>query len=458
MTGTGVGYDYKRVQIDNAEYDYFKNIENFHLIGSGNVDMLDGGTTTQKIIADGGGGNDILTGGAGDDILNGDAGMDTLTGGAGADTLNGGIDGDMLFGNAGNDILTGGLGMDTLNGGSGNDELYGGDGDDTLEGGADNDILTGGLGMDTLNGGLGNDILDGGTAVGVRDGQTDPDADTAVFDYSASTVNLLSLLLDDDKLYKQDSSSATGWTAGVGDEYTYQRFRIDLGGDNSFAEEDYFKNIEIFEITGSRNVDEFKGGLSSFKITFDGGMGSDILVGGIRDDTLNGGAGNDDLTGGQGNDTLNGGNDDDTLYGRTGNDTINGDAGNDFLTGEGGGDTLNGGSGKDTLEGGLSADKFVLNLGGTSNDLDTVRDFSSSDKIQVDTPNGNETTLVAIQAAANIRWEKAHAANPDSTNDSGVMDTIIYGTGGTADTGDDIRLMVLEDYTTDLTPTQFDIV
>ena len=422
--------------------------------------MLDGGTTTQKIIADGGAGNDILTGGAGDDTLNGDAGMDTLTGGAGADTLNGGIDGDMLFGNAGNDILTGGLGMDTLNGGSGNDELYGGDGDDTLEGGADNDILTGGLGMDTLNGGAGNDelyggdnndMLEGGVGENILNGGDGMDTAIIVFDDPDNTGSAARLYYN--QVYIQNSHSNDEWEAITSErtteDYAYQRIELDIRtgigvGAITDTEYDYFTNIEIFKITGSGGIDTIEGTLA--------GDATDIKI--IAD----GGDGNDIFTGGRGNDELYGGANDDTLTGYFGNDTLIGGEGNDTLKGENNNDTLEGGAGADTLTGGSGNDFFVLNLGGTSNDLDTVTDFSSSDKIRVDTPNGNETTLAAIRAAANIRWEKAHAANPDSSNDSGVMDTIIYGTGGTADTGDDIRLMVLEDYTTDLTPTQFDII
>ena len=218
MAGTGVGYDYKRVQIDNAENDYFKNIENFHLIGSGNVDMLDGGTTTQKIIADGGGGNDILTGGAGDDILNGDAGMDTLTGGAGAD------------------------------------------------------ILTGGDGDDTLTGGAGNDILDGGTATGTINLKFDTDTDTAVFVLDATAAHTFTVNLFNAMTYRQDNTDPTKWIEGMGPEYTYQRFHLEFrtgsgSTQQTHDEYDYFKNIEIINIMGSSGNDTITGSLEGIGTT-----------------------------------------------------------------------------------------------------------------------------------------------------------------------------------------------
>ena len=61
--------------------------------------------------------------------------------------------------------------------------------------------------------------------------------------------------------------------------------------------------------------------VSTFGITFDGGIGSDTAIGGSGNDMLIGGDGNDSLSGGAGNDVLNGGRGDDQLLGGTGNDT-----------------------------------------------------------------------------------------------------------------------------------------
>ncbi|MDD9797495.1 MAG: hypothetical protein OXT03_00015, partial [Alphaproteobacteria bacterium] len=69
-----------------------------------------------------------------------------------------------------------------------------------------------------------------------------------------------------------------------------------------------------------------------------------------------------------------------------------------------------------------------------------------------------------LKSAANIRWTQDSdystlaGITAHSTNDQTIDDTIIYATQGTADTADDIVLMVLEDYNTALTITDFDIV
>jgi len=102
----------------------------------------------------------------------------------------------------------------------------------------------------------------------------------------------------------------------------------------------------------------------------------------------------------------------------------------------------------------------VLGITNTrASDLDIVIDFERGDKIQVDTPSGAETTLEALKTAANLRWtQDSNYDTRTSTNDPNIDDTVIYDTQGTADTSDDIVLMVLEDYTTALTITDFDII
>ena len=421
--------------------------------------MLDGGTTTQKIIADGGAGNDILTGGAGDDILNGDAGMDTLKGGAGNDRLYGGYNNDILEGGTDNDKIYGEAGMDSLKGGDGNDELYGGIGDDTLEGGADNDELYGNDGMDTLKGGAGDDILEGGADNDRLNGGTGDDIldggtgeNTAIFDYSESP-DTVAIDLSGQFRWRLDDDGNFDVTED-GKPYDYY-----LVQPRSIHDEiDYFKNIQTVEIIGSGGPDTLgstyinhRGAIvpTPLHIIFDGKDGDDRLDTGDGNDTLNGGAGNDVLSSGRNN------------------------------------DTLEGGSGADTISGGFGNDIFILNLGGDDStyaaplddkpnrlqitDLDTVTDFSSIDKIRVDADvtaaaaNG-VATVAEIMRDANIRWTQDSNYTPPAnvdvsdTNDAGTNDTIIYGTGGTADTSDDTVLMVLEDYNTELTPTQFDIV
>ena len=425
-SGTTADYDYQRFWVDwygdgsKIETDYFKNIENFFLHG--------------------GAGNDVVTGGDGDDTLYGEAGDDTLVGGGDDDTLYGGV---------------------------GNDKLYGGAGDDYLDGG------------------VGSDIIDGG-------------ADEDMVRFAADDFSTEDLTLDisgDATRWKQDDITGA-WSSGTTAGYDYQRLQIDRDNDGIYDETDYFKNIEKISLVGAAGNDVLTGGDGDDFLwgadgndTLTGGAGHDTLYGddrffGFGNDTLTGGAGNDYLAGGGGDDMLTGGSGNDEIYGDDdsdfsfGNDTLIGGVGNDYLHGGAGDDTLTGGAGYDTLYGDSlygpgGDDIFVLNLDGGENDLDRVLNFGNSegnrDKIQIDADvvaaDANVgITLADIMRDANIRWTQDSNYTPPSgvdasdTNDANTNDTIIYKTGGTAETTDDIALMVLEDYTEELTPTQFDII
>lgn len=98
-----------------------------------------------SLIADGGGGDDLiigahesdqLWGGSGDDLISGNNGNDLIDGGTGDDALFGGWDNDSLYGGGGNDGLHGGWGDDWLNGYGGTfnerDELLGDEGADVF--------------------------------------------------------------------------------------------------------------------------------------------------------------------------------------------------------------------------------------------------------------------------------------------------------------------------------------
>ena len=488
------GADYQRLQADisaagdgsDIETDYFKNIGNFDLTGGSGDDVLTGNNR-----------NDVINGGAGDDTLaggnnNGDDGNDVLDGGAGDDTAvfdhssYGGVD----------------LTMDVTD-----TTRWKLDGTSAEMGDADyadyeyqnfelnnyqhfeinaridyfknieNFHLTASSGDDVLIGGAGDDILDGRSGIDMLDGGAGDD--TAVFGFASASVGF-TIDRTDTTYWKPDGSG--DWTQTGATAADYQRIFTDVHPDGYVDEADYYKNIENFIISA--------------------GSGNDVLLGGAGDDILDGGAGDDTINGGAGDDTakfdyssatadltldvtdttrwkLDGtsaemGDSDyaDFEYQRFEVDISAAGDGSEFetdyfknienfgITGGAGNDVLTGGAGDDTLEGKWGDDIFVLNLGGTSNDLDTVTDFGvGDDKIRVDTADGDETTLAELQAAANIRWEKADFTNnPKSTNDSTINDTIIYSTNGTAETTDDTVLMVLEDYTEDLTITQFDIM
>lgn len=118
-------------------------------------------SSSLKMTARGGAGDDSIRGGWSDDQIFGDTGNDTLHGGSGDDSLHGGVGRDAIFGDSGNDQIDGGSGEDDLRGGSGNDLIKGQDGNDSIDGNEGHDRLFGNNGDDTIAGGSGVDFIYG---------------------------------------------------------------------------------------------------------------------------------------------------------------------------------------------------------------------------------------------------------------------------------------------------------
>ncbi|MEM6308676.1 MAG: M10 family metallopeptidase C-terminal domain-containing protein [Pseudomonadota bacterium] len=106
---------------------------------------------------------------------------------------------------------------------------------------------------------------------------------------------------------------------------------------------------------------------------FEGGSGSDVVLGNDAANSLNGHAGNDEIYAGAGDDVLRGGagadrlvgnEGDDTIFGGNDADLIKGGFGNNYLYGNDGDDRLEGADdGVDYLDGGAGADQ-IFGLGG----------------------------------------------------------------------------------------------
>jgi Ca2+-binding RTX toxin-like protein len=254
------------------------------------------------------------------------------------------------------------------------------------------------------------------------------------------------------------------------------------------------------DLTGTPNGDFLTGTGDSDTINSLGG--NDIVFAGDGDDTVNGGAGNDILQGDAGSDNLIGGAGDDTLTGGAGSDGLTGGTGTDTasyvgstlavnvnllegtasggdaegdslsqienLTGSGNDDeltgdnqhnVLTGGAGADKLTGGRDDDNFILELADRAEDI--ITDFGTgSDKLRVET-SATITDLATLKSGANIAWtNNSNHSSTSSTNDAAINDTIIswWGSDEMFGTSDDEIVMVLEDYTTDLVYTDFDIV
>ncbi|HEY9699550.1 MAG TPA: calcium-binding protein [Trichocoleus sp.] len=247
------------------------NVEKLNLTGNSNLFGF-GNSGNNTIV--GNAGNNTLgdsnpNDGAdsGDDTIDGEDGTDTIIAAAdvnfdltnttliaaGASTTTfKNIESATLFGGAGDNVLD--ASKFTL----GSVSLQGENGNNTLLGGSGNDFLTAGIGDDRFTGGAGNDTIDGGFGV-----------DTIQETGNTFTVSNTSLLGN-----------------GI----------------------DEFKNVEVVELTGSSDNNLLTAArVNSFRVTFNGGDGSDTLTGGAKSDTLNGGNGDDKLAGGRGNNSLTGG-------------------------------------------------------------------------------------------------------------------------------------------------------
>ena len=351
----------------------------------GGADTITGGSGDDTVYGEDG--NDSLDLGDGNDFAQGDGGNDTIDGGDGNDTLRGSGGDDSVFGGIGNDALTGGSGRDTLEGGAGDDTLNGQDDEDTFR-------FSDGFGNDTVIGGEGgvdDDVLDlSGLTAPVTVTYTGDEAGTITDGTDTITFSEIERLILTDQA---DSVDGTVLTSGVTIDAGDGDDTIDLAGSgHSVTAGD--GNDEV-ELHGPDSGGVFDGGAGDDELDWDGnGMsGVDVTLTGdgagsydwtngsgtgsfsgfedfrgtAQDDTIDGGAGSLDtrFDGGDGSDSLVGGSGNDTLDGDGGNDTLIGGAGNDILFADGGDDSLEGGTGNDSLYAGTGNDTL---LGGAGND------------------------------------------------------------------------------------------
>lgn len=393
-----------------ARDDLFGGLGDDRLSGLGDIDRLFGE-----------GGNDLLYGGDGDDIL---------LGGGGTDVIEGNLDNDTIDGGDGKDTLTGGEGIDDIKGGNDDDVLYGDEAttnwqqsfDDTLNGGAGNDTLGGGAGDDQLTGGAGTDAFrlsfvrewSSGQSLASDTTDTITDFDTAIDKIDFTETGISDLATAQYLLQKNDAGTASsvvvyqnGYksTLSLGvllEAASLTSTKVVLS--TSVAEDDFYGTANRDDMFGGGGNDTLRGnggidrlfgeagnddiyGGSSNDIAF-GGAGTDEIFGETGNDQLDGGTGIDTIVGGAGVDTITGGNDADELYGDDTatawnvryNDVLNGGAGDDLLAGGAGDDTLTGGSGSDSFRIAYTIDGWTSL---SANTLDTVTDWTGSDKIDV---------------------------------------------------------------------------
>lgn len=372
---------------DEIGDDFLLNIQN--IIGGSGDDTILGDFGPNHLA--GGPGDDSIDGSFGNDTVDGDGGSDSLLGGQGDDLVRGGDDDDSLSGGEGNDTVEGDGGNDSLMGGQGDDLVRGGDGDDSLLGSEGNDTLEGGDGDDLFLAGsdLGDDTFSGGGSVDVVSYETSP---FPVFVVSGDP--------------NSGGEAPVVINTGFGTDTILDAEMVIGSAQTDFVS---FTAPNGGEFDGGGGTDLLLGG--SGPDTLLGGAGPDIIDGGNGDDSLAGNDGADRVFGQGGNDSIDGGNGSDLLRGEVGDDTIHGGFGNDFIDvgggfdqafGDGGADTIVGGSQSDSLFGGSGNDSIMGGNGVNPSDSDFLSGDDGDDSIVGDAAgdqlmggNGIDTLLGA---------------------------------------------------------------
>ncbi|MBY0227543.1 MAG: calcium-binding protein [Hyphomicrobium sp.] len=330
---------------------------------------------TDRIIVNGGSGNDTVFFSSQHTIFDGGAGIDTLNysnwGGGFTLTLSGSTPATAQWNSGLFDTISN---TENIIGSAGDDTITGDGLDNFLGGAAGNDILNGGLGNDTLDGGAGSDVMTGGVG-----------SDTFFVDNTSDVV----------------IERATD----TGIDIVFSTVTFSAAGTNQ-------DGIEDIALTGTADINATGNALdnvltgNSGNNVLDGGDGADQLFGNDGSDTLIGGNGNDVLDGGAGADTMTGGAGDDIYLVDDAGDVVvelSSDADTDLVissvtfsaagasqsgienitltgsanidaTGNGLNNELTGNSGNNVLDGGLGADTMIGGAGADTYVVDNISD------------------------------------------------------------------------------------
>ncbi|MBR1126281.1 calcium-binding protein [Bradyrhizobium lablabi] len=359
----------------------------------------------------------------------------------------------------------------TIDGGAGNDTITGSQGDDTLLGGDGNDVVTGGRGNDIAQLGAGNDTFQWNPGDGSDTIEGDTGTDKMLFlganiaenidifangnhvlftrDVAAVTMDLHGVEQIDfralggaDRITVGDLSgtdvtqvnidlrSQTGTRDGEVDSVTVNATQ----GADTFGVSGNASGVTVFglhattKLTGMDATDQLtlngQGGddkidasglaAGTLKLTINGGLGNDLLIGSKGDDLVIGGDGNDVALMGAGNDTFvwNPGDDNDIVEGQAGSDTM-------LFNGANIAETIN-----IFANGGRA--EFTRDVAAVTMDTDGVETITftargGADTINVGDMTGTDVTQVNIDLAG----------TPGTPGGDGAADKIVIdGTGG----------------------------
>ncbi len=371
------------------------------------VNIANSEGANDMLVINGLGGNDGITAttlpaGAGKLVLDGGTGDDTILGSQGADTILGGDGDDFVFGDNGNDTALLGAGDDVF-------QWDPGDGNDVIEGGADEDQLLffGSNASETVN-----ILANGGRTLFTRD-----------------VANVVMDMNDVERIEYRALGGADNIVVGdlSGTEVT--GIAIDLRGPNGGGD----GAADTVTVSGTNGADAIDvtgdaGGINVYglaaeigifdqeqandRLVVNGGGGGDLIdassleADGIRL-TMNGGLGKDVLIGSEGGDLVNGGDGDDLALMGAGDDMFVWNPGddNDVVEGQDGHDSLlfNGANAGEIINIGANGDRvtFTRNIANVVIDLNDMEEivfnaFGGADQIVVGDLSGTDASVIRL--------------------------------------------------------------
>ncbi|MEG9862056.1 MAG: cadherin-like domain-containing protein [Parvularculales bacterium] len=435
----------------NDEYHYLKNIEYLRFYGSRQADVISGGDSS-----------DTIYGHAGNDILDGREGHDTY--GEWHQSQYNKLYSVHL--NLGDNARWKMNADSTWSSGKGDDYTYirvwfdlnddgVEDASDEFDyitnfervyihgGGGFNNHIIGGDGTDWIYSYLfQSNNIKGNTSI--YDGA---EGGGHFFIYHKDTNNPGNVSFDAESATKWKQNEEGSWVSGITEDYTYSRLWHDVNLNDTGDVTDnynYFRNFERFIYRDQSGSNDNIAGSGDYDY-FDGGDGNDILIGRGGGDYLSGGDGDDTLDGGSASKALKGGKGNDifVLYqGPVGTRNKIFDGVSDYSSGTASGEeTFNG-----TVYGGN--DKIRVDL--DSADVVRIQNLITADR--------KDDALDVLKSTANLRWTQDSDIGGGGTwqgNDTSKKDTVIY---FTEDPSNEIVIMVLRDFTEDLTIDNFEII
>ena len=335
--------------------------------------------TTEKLVVNMGGG---------DDILSATGNLASLIG----ITVDGGAGNDTILGSNGNDLLFGGEGNDFIDGNQGADSAFLGAGDDTFQWdpGDGSDLVDGQGGTDTL-------LFNGANIAEQMD--VLPNGSRALF-----TRNIGNITMDLNGIERINVNALGGADLITVHDMTgtdVKEINVNLAGTLGGATGDGAADQVVVQGTSDNDVIHAETIGTSGTVTGLAAVTNVTNLETIDQLVVDGGAGNDTLIGGAGSQVLHGGDGDDVLQGGAGDDQMFGDAGNDRMVwnpGDGT-DLMEGGDGIDTAEvnGGNGAEQFTATANGTRVRFDRISpapfslDIGTTETLVVNMNGGDDT-------------------------------------------------------------------